>query len=170
MALPRLTNLRVVECTEADGSKVDIVIGRLAELRVVDKKTGISLTNNNIPYGAKLYVKNGAEVNKGDLICEWDPYNAVIISEVPGIVAFESVIEGVTFKEESDEVTGYREKVITETRDRTKNPGIEIRDKNDKVLKTYNLPVGSHLSIDEGAAVKAGEILVKIPTSSWKAR
>jgi DNA-directed RNA polymerase subunit beta' len=137
-------------------------------LRLVDKKTGISLTTNNIPYGAKLYIKSGAEVNKGDLICEWDPYNAVIISEVPGKVQFESVIEGITFKEESDEVTGYREKVIMETRDRTKNPGIEIVDKNDQVLKTYNLPVGSHLSIEEGAPVKAGEILVKIPRAIGK--
>jgi DNA-directed RNA polymerase subunit beta' len=163
-----IDELRVVERVESDGTKTDIVIGRLAELRIVDKKTGIVLTNNNIPYGAKLYVKSGTEVNKGDLLCEWDPYNAVIISEVPGVVAFESVIEGITFKEESDEVTGYREKVITETRDRTKNPGIEIRDKNDKVLKTYNLPVGSHLSIDEGSTVKAGEILVKIPRAIGK--
>jgi DNA-directed RNA polymerase subunit beta' len=166
--IAEIDELRVVERLEPDGSKVDIVIGRLAELRVVDKKTGISLTNNNIPYGAKLYVKSGAEVKKGDLICEWDPYNAVIISEVPGIVAFESVIEGMTFKEESDEVTGYREKVITESRDRTKNPVIEIRDKNDKMLKTYNLPVGSHLSIEEGSAAKAGEILVKIPRAVGK--
>ncbi len=166
--IAEIDELRVVECVEADGIKYDIVIGRLAELRVVDKKTGISLTTNNIPYGAKLHIKNGAEVNKGDLICEWDPYNAVIISEVPGKVSFESVIEGVTFKEESDEVTGYREKVIMETRDRTKNPGIEILDKNDNVLKTYNLPVGSHLSIEEGALVKAGDVLVKIPRAVGK--
>ncbi len=166
--IAEVDELRVVERVEENGNKYDIVIGRLAELRLVDKKTGISLTTNNIPYGAKLYVKSGAEVNKGDLICEWDPYNAVIISEVPGKVQFESVIEGITFKEESDEVTGYREKVIMETRDRTKNPGIEIIDKNDQVLKTYNLPVGSHLSIEEGAPVKAGEILVKIPRAIGK--
>jgi DNA-directed RNA polymerase subunit beta' len=166
--IAEVDELRVVERVEDNGNKYDIVIGRLAELRLVDKKTGISLTTNNIPYGAKLYIKSGAEVNKGDLICEWDPYNAVIISEVPGKVQFESVIEGITFKEESDEVTGYREKVIMETRDRTKNPGIEIVDKNDAVLKTYNLPVGSHLSIEEGAPVKAGEILVKIPRAIGK--
>jgi DNA-directed RNA polymerase subunit beta' len=163
-----IDELRVVERTEEDGNKIDIVIGRLAELRIVDKKTGIALTTNNIPYGAKLYVKNGADVTKGDLVCEWDPYNAVIISEVAGKVAFENVIEGITFKEESDEVTGYREKVIMETRDRTKNPGIEIVDKADHVMKTYNLPVGSHLSIDEGSMVKAGEILVKIPRAVGK--
>ncbi len=166
--IAEIDELRVVERVEDSGNKYDIVIGRLAELRVVDKKTSISLTTNNIPYGAKLYIKNGAEVKKGDLICEWDPYNAVIISEVAGRVAFESVIEGVTFKEESDEVTGYREKVIMETRDRTKNPGIEIQDKNDAVLRTYNLPVGSHLTIEEGAMVKAGEILVKIPRAIGK--
>jgi DNA-directed RNA polymerase subunit beta' len=166
--IAEIDELRVVERVEDNGNKYDIVIGRLAELRVVDKKTGISLTTNNIPYGAKLYIKNGVEVNKGDLICEWDPYNAVIISEVAGRVSFESVIEGVTYKEESDEVTGYREKVIMETRDRTKNPGIEIKDKNDATLRTYNLPVGSHLTIDEGAQVKAGEILVKIPRAIGK--
>jgi DNA-directed RNA polymerase subunit beta' len=166
--IAEIDELRVVERVEDENTKYDIVIGRLAELRVVDKKTGIALTNNNIPYGAKLHIKNGAEVNKGDLICEWDPYNAVIISEVAGRVSFESVIEGITYKEESDEVTGYREKVIMETRDRTKNPGIEILDKNDQVLKTYNLPVGSHLSIEEGATVKAGEILVKIPRAIGK--
>jgi DNA-directed RNA polymerase subunit beta' len=166
--IAEIDELRTVEKTEEDGSTVDIVIGRLAELRVIDKKTGIALTTNNIPYGAKLYIKNGAEVSKGDLICEWDPYNAVIISEVAGIVSFESVIEGVTYKEESDEVTGYREKVIMESRDRTKNPGIEIKDKNDQVLKTYNLPVGSHLSIEEGSPVKSGEILVKIPRAVGK--
>jgi DNA-directed RNA polymerase subunit beta' len=166
--IAEIDELRFVERTDEDGSKYDIVIGRLAELRIVDKKTGIVLTTNNIQYGARLYIKNDTEVKKGDLICEWDPYNAVIISEVTGKVAFESVIEGVTYKEESDEVTGYREKVIMETRDRTKNPGIEILDKNDHVLKTYNLPVGSHLSIDEGTMVKAGEILVKIPRAVGK--
>ncbi|MBN2480706.1 MAG: DNA-directed RNA polymerase subunit beta' [Bacteroidales bacterium] len=163
-----IEELRVVERVAEDGSKFDIVIGRLAEIRIVDKKTGIALTTNNIPYGAKLYVKNGADVNKGDLICEWDPYNAVIISEAAGKVAFEHVMEGVTFKEESDEVTGYREKVIIETRDRTKNPSITITDKSGNVMKTYNLPVGSHLSIDEGTSVDAGDILVKIPRAIGK--
>jgi len=166
--IAEIDELRTVERIDEDGKKQDIVIGRLAEFRLVDKKTGISLTTNNIPYGAKLFVKNGAEVAKGSLICEWDPYNAVIISEVAGQVFFESVIEGVTFKEESDEVTGYREKVIIETRDRTKNPSIEIRDKNDSVIRTYNLPVGAHLNIDEGSPVKAGDILVKIPRAVGK--
>ncbi|MBN1158193.1 MAG: DNA-directed RNA polymerase subunit beta' [Bacteroidales bacterium] len=163
-----IEELRVVERTAEDGTTFDIVIGRLAEIRIIDKKTGIALTTNNIPYGAKLYVKNGADVSKGDLICEWDPYNAVIISEAAGKVTFEHVIEGITFKEESDEVTGYREKVIIETRDRTKNPSISIMDKSGHMVKTYNLPVGSHLTSDEGTSVEAGDILVKIPRAIGK--
>ena len=98
----------------------------MAELRIVDKKTGITLTTHNIPYGSKLYIKNGHEVKKGKLICEWDPFNAVIISEMAGKIEFECVIEGITFREESDEQTGFREKVIIETRDKTKNPMIKI--------------------------------------------
>ncbi|MBA7528794.1 DNA-directed RNA polymerase subunit beta' [subsurface metagenome] len=145
-----------------------IIIGRLAELRIVDKNTGIGLTTNNIPYGAKLYVKNGAEVKKGDAICDWDPYNAVIISESAGKISFENVLGGITFKEESDEQTGFREKVIIETRDKTKNPIIKILAKNNATLKSYNLPVGAHLAVDEGDSVKAGEILVKIPRAVGK--
>jgi DNA-directed RNA polymerase subunit beta' len=166
--IAEIEELRSVERTDEAGKKHDIVIGRLAELRIVDKKTGIALTTNNVPYGAKLYVKNGAEVKKSDLICEWDPYNAVIISEVPGFVSFENVIEGLTYKEESDEVTGYREKVIIESRDRSKNPTINIVDKKDQVLKLYNLPVGSHLTVNDGDSVNAGDILIKIPRAIGK--
>ncbi len=163
-----IEELRTVEKENELGKKIDIVIGRLAELRIVDKNTGIGLTTHNIPYGAKLYVKNGAEVKKGDAICDWDPYNAVIISESAGKISFESVIEGVTYKEESDEQTGFREKVIIETRDKTKNPGIKILSKGGDTLKSYNLPVGSHLAVNEGDTVKAGEILVKIPRAIGK--
>jgi DNA-directed RNA polymerase subunit beta' len=166
--IAEIEELRVVERTDETGKKFDIVIGRLAELRIVDKKTGIALTTNNVPYGAKLYIKNGSEVKKGDLICEWDPYNAVIISEAAGIVSFENVIEGLTYKEESDEVTGYREKVIIESRDRSKNPTINIVDKNDQMLKMYNLPVSSHLTVNDGDPVNAGDILIKIPRAIGK--
>jgi DNA-directed RNA polymerase subunit beta' len=166
--IAEIEELRFVERTDDSGKKFDIVIGRLAELRIVDKKTSIALTTNNVPYGAKLYIKNGAEVKKGDLICEWDPYNAVIISEAPGFVSFENVIEGLTFKEESDEVTGYREKVIIESRDRSKNPTINIVDKKDQMLKMYNLPVGSHLTVNDGDSVNAGDILIKIPRAIGK--
>ncbi|MBN2612030.1 MAG: DNA-directed RNA polymerase subunit beta' [Bacteroidales bacterium] len=166
--IAEIEELRTVEKTEDDGKKVNIVIGRLAELRIIDKNTGISLTTNNIPYGAKLYVKSGDQVKKGTLICEWDPYNAVIISELPGKISFEHVIEGITYKEESDEVTGYREKVIIETRDKSKNPGVRILNNKDEVIKSYNLPVGSHISVNEGDMVKSGDILVKIPRAVGK--
>jgi DNA-directed RNA polymerase subunit beta' len=163
-----IEELRTVEKAGEAGKKVDIVIGRLAELRIVDKKTGITLTTHNIPYGARLYVKNGSEVKKGTAVCDWDPYNAVIISESAGKIDFENVIEGITFKEESDEQTGFREKVIVETRDKTKNPVIKIQSDKGDMLKLYNLPVGAHLAVSEGDSVKSGEILVKIPRAVGK--
>jgi DNA-directed RNA polymerase subunit beta' len=150
------------------GEKVDIVIGRLAELRIVDKNTGIVLTTSNIPYGSKLYIKPGSEVKKGDLICEWDPYNAVIISEIDGNVNFDAVLDGITYRDESDEQTGYKEKVIIETRDKTKNPIIKIVDNKKEVLKSYNLPVGAHIAVNEKDRVTAGDILVKIPRAVGK--
>jgi DNA-directed RNA polymerase subunit beta' len=153
---------------EETGKKMDMVIGRLAELRIIDKNTGIALTTHTIPYGARLYVKDKAEVKKGELICDWDPYNAVIISEMSGSIAFDNVIEGVTYKEESDEQTGYKEKVIIETRDKTKNATIKILNTDGEVLKTYNLPVGAHISVDDGTSVKTGDILVKIPRAVGK--
>ncbi len=163
-----IDELRTVETTDEQGKKVYIVVGRLTELRIIDKNTNIALTTNNIPYGAKLYIKNGSQVKKGDLICEWDPYNAVIISETAGKIVFENVIEGITFREESDEVTGYREKVIIETRDKSKNPTVKILNKEGEVIKTYNLPVSAHISINEGDMVNAGDILVKIPRAIGK--
>jgi DNA-directed RNA polymerase subunit beta' len=146
-----------------------VVIGRLAEMRIVDKNTGITLTTHSIPYGAKVFKTEGEDVEKGDLLCEWDPFNAVIVSEAAGKVAFDSVIEGITYRDESDEQTGFREKVIIETKDKTKNAEIKILAKNNEPLKIYNLPVGSHISVSEGDNVKAGEILVKIPRSASKA-
>ena len=163
-----IEELRTVEKVEPDGSKVDIVIGRLAELRVVDKKTGIALSTHNVPYGARLYVKNGEDISKGKLICEWDPYNAVIISETGGKISFEHLIDGITFKEESDEQTGFKEKVIIETRDKSKNPGIRILSPKNDVLKSYNLPVGAHIAVNEDDMVKSGDILVKIPRAVGK--
>jgi DNA-directed RNA polymerase subunit beta' len=160
--------LRTVETKDENGKKIDVVIGRLAELRIIDKNTGIALTTHTIPYGARLYVKDKAEVKKGELVCDWDPYNAVIISELSGSIAFDNVIDGVTYKEESDEQTGYKEKVIIETRDKTKNPVIKILNTDGEVLKTYNLPVGAHISVSEGDNVKTGHILVKIPRAVGK--
>ncbi|HYW95810.1 MAG TPA: DNA-directed RNA polymerase subunit beta', partial [Bacteroidales bacterium] len=164
-----IEELRTVSKTDPELNKsMDMVIGRLAELRIVDKNTGITLTTHNIPYGSKLYIKPGSEVKKGDLICEWDPYNAVIISEVDGKVFFDNVIDGITFREESDEQTGYREKVIIESRDKTKNPLIRILDKNGDTLKSYNLPVGAHIAVNDKDQVTAGDILVKIPRAVGK--
>lgn len=163
-----IEELRTVNTKDDTGKKVDIVIGRLAELRIMDKKTGIPLTSSNIPYGAKLFIKNGAEIKKGDLICEWDPYNALIITETSGKVEFDNVIEGITYKEESDEVTGFREKIIMETRDKTKNPSIRIIDQKGQVVKNYNLPVGAHLTVNDNDSINAGQILAKIPRAIGK--
>jgi DNA-directed RNA polymerase subunit beta' len=166
-----IDELRSVEKEDAElagKGKVNIVIGRLAELRIIDQNTGIVLTTHTVPYGSKLYMKAGDKVKKGDLICEWDPFNAVIISEISGKIAFENLIEGVTCREESDEQTGFKEMVITETRDKTKNPTIKVLDAKGVVSKLYNLPVGAHLVTDEGKEVKAGDILVKIPRAVGK--
>ncbi|MFO8234812.1 MAG: DNA-directed RNA polymerase subunit beta' [Bacteroidales bacterium] len=167
-----IDELRTVEKKEIDEEgktkKVDIVIGRLAELRIIDKNTNIVLSTNNIPYGSRLYVKSGDEVKQDQLLCEWDPYNAVIISESPGRVKFKNVISGITYKEESDEQTGFREKVITETKDKKKNPEIQIVGEKDEVLKTYNLPVGAHVVAEEEDKVNTGDILVKIPRTVGK--
>lgn len=163
-----IDELRSVEYTDSANKKFDIVIGRLAELRITDKKTGIILITHSIPYGSKLFVKNGQEVKKGDIICEWDPWNAVIISESSGKVSFENLIEGITCREETDEQTGFREKVIIETRDKTKNPIIRILTKDEQVLKTYNLPVNAHLMIEDHNKVTAGQVIVKIPRTMGK--
>jgi DNA-directed RNA polymerase subunit beta' len=162
-----IEELKGIEKVDELNQKYQIVIGRLAEMRIVDKNTGITLSTHTIPYGSKIYTDNGEDVTKGQLLCDWDPWNAVIISETDGAIAFDSVIKDVTFKEESDEQTGYREKVIVESRDRTKNPMIKIM-KGKDVLKSYNLPVSSHIVIEEGKSVKAGDILVKIPRAVGK--
>ncbi len=164
-----IEELRVVEQEDSDGTKIDIVVSRLAELRIIDKNTGITVSNHNIPYGSKLYVKNGQEIAKDKLICEWDPYNGVIITEYNGKVAFENLIDGITYREESDEQTGYKEKVIIETRDKTKNPTLKILDEHGEMIRSYNLPVGGHISVDNGQKVHSGDILVKIPRASGKA-
>ncbi|MCZ2442586.1 MAG: DNA-directed RNA polymerase subunit beta' [Flavobacteriales bacterium] len=147
---------------------VELVIGRSAEMRLVDPNTNIVLTTSNIPYGSHLYFKAGQKVKKGDLICDWDPYNAVILSEFEGKIEFENIEEGITFREELDETTGFREKVVIDRRDKTKNPAIRVVDKKGEVLRTYNIPSGSHITIDDKAKVKAGDILVKIPRLSGK--
>jgi DNA-directed RNA polymerase subunit beta' len=162
-----IEELRTVKRKNAEGNMVDVVIGRSAEMRIIDLNTKIVLTTGNVPYGSQLYVKNGQTVKKGELICDWDPYNAVIVSEFGGKLEFEHIEEGVTFREESDEQTGFAEKVIIETKDKTKNPSIRIMSGND-ILKNYNIPVAAHIVVDDGAKIEPGQILVKIPRALGK--
>lgn len=162
-----IEELKSISKVDEFGVAHQVVIGRLAEMRIVDKNTGITLSTHNVPYGSKLYINNGDDVTKGLELCDWDPWNAVIISETDGTIAFDSVIKDVTFREESDEQTGYREKVIVESRDRTKNPAIKIMNGKD-IIRSYNLPVTSHIIVEEGKTVKAGDILVKIPRAVGK--
>jgi DNA-directed RNA polymerase subunit beta' len=166
--LAEIDELRTVERLNADGTKANVVIGRSTEVRIVDGNTGITLTTGNIPYGSQLYIKPGAKVKKGTVICDWDPYNAVIVSEFAGTVDFEGIKENITYREESDEQTGFREKVIIESRDKTLSPLLRIVDKKGEALKTYNLPIAAHIVINEGAKVELGQILVKIPRITGK--
>jgi len=154
---------------KTDDKDTEIVVSRLAELKIIDKNTNIPLSTHPLPYGSKLYVKNGDEIRKGTLICEWDPFNGVIITEFDGKIEFENLIDGITFREESDEQTGYSEKVIIETKDKTKNPTLKIVDAAGEMIRSYNLPVGGHISVSAGQQVKAGTILVKIPRAAGKA-
>ena len=164
-----IDDLRTVKSKNEAGKEVNMVISRLAEMRIVDVNTDIVLYTHNLQYGSTLYMNDGDLVKKGDLICEWDPYNAVIISEYDGKIAFENVIENVTYRDEFDEQTGFREKVIIESKDKTKNPVIKILDKKGDEQKQYNLPVGAHIVVKEDATIKAGEILIKIPRAIGKA-
>ncbi len=157
-----IDELRTVKRKDENGSNVDVVIGRSAEMRIVDANTKIVLTTGNIPYGSQVYVKDGAKVKKGDKICDWDPYNAVIVSEFPGKVEFENIEDGVTYREESDEQTGFKEKVIVDSRDKTKNPSIKVI-VGKEAKRTYNIPVGAHVIVDAGDKINAGDIIVKIP-------
>ncbi len=163
-----IDELRSVSFTNDQGKKYWVVIGRSAELRIVDPKTRMVLTSQNIPYGAFLYFKDGDKVESGDLICEWDPYNAVIVSEVAGKAVFNSMVEGSTYKTDSDEQTGFYEKIIIDSKDKTKNPSISIVDKSGEVLKTYDMPVGAHITINDNDNVKPGIIIAKIPRAIGK--
>ena len=154
-----IEDLRTVKTTNKDGDKIEIVISRSAETRVIDDKNGVILSSTIVPYGSTIFIKEG-NVKKGDVVCEWDPYNAVIISEIAGKVEFVDIEEGVSYRTESDEQTGHQEKVIIDSRNRKNSPTIQIGDKN------YSVPVGSHLAVDDGSNIKAGAILAKIPRSA----
>ena len=163
-----IDELRVEDYVDKDDRKYQVVIGRSAEMKIIDPTTGVALTTANIPYGAKLYIPANTEVKAGDLICEWDPYNALILSEYNGKVRYDNIVEGVTFRNESDEQTGYNERVIIEARRYSKNPSISILDKNGEVIKSYDLPVGAHIMVEEGDVIKACDMLVKIPRAIGK--
>jgi DNA-directed RNA polymerase subunit beta' len=161
--------LRTVSKVDAEGNKIQLVTGRSGELRIIDQNTGIVLTTANIPYGSTLFFKNGDSLEKGQVICKWDPYNAVILSETAGSLEFENIEEGITFREEVDEQTGFVEKVIVESRDKKKNPAIKVLDlKTKDELRNYNLPVGAHIMVNESQKIEAGDILVKIPRIAGK--
>ena len=161
--------LRTVDIVDEMGESAKVVVGRLAEVRFVDVNTGIVLSTHNVPYGSTLYVSDGDLVEKGKLIAKWDPFNAVIITEATGKSEFEGVIENVTYKVESDEATGLREIIIIESKDKTKVPTAHILTEDGDLIRTYNLPVGGHVIIENGQKVKAGEVIVKIPRAVGKA-
>ncbi len=166
--IAEIEEIRTVPKKDLEKGNIDIVIGRLAELRIIDKKTGIALTTHTIPYGSKLYIKPGQEIEKGKLICEWDPFNAVIISEMAGKIGYDFLIEGITFREESDEQTGFKEKVIIESRDKTKNPAIKILTPKVKSSGFITFLSDHTLLLILIQMVEAGEVLAKIPRAVGK--
>ena len=161
--------LRTVDIHDEQGNPAKMVVGRLAEVRFVDLNTNIVLFTQNVPYGSTLYVNEGDKVEKGKVIAKWDPFNAVIVTENPGKLIFEDVIEGVTYRVEADETTGLREIIITESKDKTKVPSAHIVDENGELIRTYNFPIGGHLVVEDNQLVKAGDVLVKIPRAVGKA-
>ena len=158
-----IDDLRTIKSKNDEGEDVNLVISRTSEVRVIDQKQGIVLSSTNIPYGSVLYFENGNKVKKGDLICNWDPYNAVIISETAGKIKFSDIKEGLTYRVESDEQTGFEEKVMIERKDKTLNPTINIVNKKGETLKNYSIPVKAHLNVDDNDQIPAGKIIAKIP-------
>jgi len=164
----KIDELRTIDYKDAEGKTYAIVIGRSAEMKIVDRKTNVALASSNIPYGAKLYAQPDSEIKKDSLICDWDPYNAVIIAEAKGKVSFENIVEGETYKVESDEQTGFQDKVVVETKRKAANPIIRITNSKGEVVKTYDIPVGAHIIVNDKDSIKAGDILVKIPRAVGK--
>ncbi|MCC8134403.1 MAG: DNA-directed RNA polymerase subunit beta' [Tannerellaceae bacterium] len=165
----KIDELRAVTAEDGTGKPHQVVVSRLAEMRIVDPNTKIVLLTHNIPYGSKLFFQHGDTIKKGDVIIEWDPFNAVIVSEVSGKIEFENVVENVTYKVESDETTGLKEKIIIESKDKTKAPTAHIVDEDGNYLKNYSLPLGAHVGKENGDTVRAGEVLAKIPRAVGKA-
>jgi len=164
-----IEDLRTVEGKDSDGKAVDIVISRTAEIKVIDKKTDITLSTNIIPYGSVIFNKKIKSIKKGESICQWDPFNGVIVSEFGGKVKFDNLEQGVNYQVEVDEQTGFQEKVITDSKNKKIIASLIIEDKDGNALRSYTLPVGAHLMVDNGETVESGKILVKIPRKSGKA-
>ena len=167
--IAEIEELRTVKSEGSEGNAIDTVISRSSEIKIVDAKTGLTLSTNNIPYGSQIFIKNGDKIKKDDVICQWDPYNGVIVSEFKGKIAFENIEQGVTYQVEIDEQTGFQEKVITESRNKKLIPTLHIVDTKGETLRSYNLPVGAHLMVEDGDKIAEGKILVKIPRKSAKA-
>ena len=163
-----IEDLKTVDGKDNDGNAVKIVISRTSEIKLVDKNTGIVLSTNIIPYGSFIFIKEGQKINTDDVICQWDPYNGVIISEFSGVIGYENIEQGVTFQVEIDEQTGFQEKVISESRNKKVIPTLLIKDNKGNALQSYNLPVGAHIMVDDGEKIENGKILVKIPRKSAK--
>ena len=158
-----------VEDGDEGNRECEMVVSRLAEARFIDPHTNIVLSTVNVPYGSSLYFKNGVNVKKGDLIARWDPFNAVIVTEYAGKLKFNDVIEGITFRAETDETTGLTEKIIIDSKDRSRVPTCDVLDATGNVIGTYNFPVGGHVVVEDGQVVKTGTTLVKIPRAVGKA-
>ena len=166
--IAEIDDLKTVSSKDSDGNKIDIIISRTCEIKLLDKKTGIVISNNIIPYGSTILIKDGQNLKKDDVVCQWDPYNGVIVSEFGGKIEYENIDQGLTYQVEIDEQTGFKEKVISESRNKKVVPTLLINDNKGKNIRTYNLPVGAHLMVDDGEKVKGGKILVKIPRKSAK--
>jgi DNA-directed RNA polymerase subunit beta' len=158
--------MRVTKSPDKDA--VGVVISRSGEIRIVDPETRKLFVSHHIPYGSKIYVKDAQKIERGVVICEWDPFNAVIVSEFPGIVRYENIEEGSTFRIERDDQTGYAEKVIVEAKNKKKIPFMHIVDKDGTDLKSYKLPMGSYVSVNDGASLRSGDIIAKIPRNLGK--
>ena len=163
-----IEDLKTVKGKNNDGEEVEIVISRTTEIKISDPNTGLTLSNNNIPYGSFLYVKNKRKIKKGTLICEWDPYNGVIISDYAGKISYENIEQGSTYEVEIDEQTGFQEKVIIESRNKKLIPTLHVINSKNEIIRSYNLPVGAHLVVNDGDKIDLGKILVKIPRKSAK--
>ncbi len=163
-----IDDLKVVDSKDNEGKKIKIVISRTTEIRLVDQKTKAILSTNNIPYGSSLFIENGDIVKRDEVICQWDPFNGVVVSEFSGKVVYENIEQGITYQVEIDEQTGFKEKVISESRNKKIIPTLIIEDNKGNILRSYNLPVGAHLMVDDNQKIKQGTILVKIPRKSAK--